>query len=221
MREALQSKSNIAWFKLSELVMRGERERALSVFRLLSHSISDKAFVALLESELFHVFGDIRAKEACFRAISLYEAQLNYEKVVLAYSYIFEWWPGEEQSLDSLANLCDSFSSEVLWRTGMRLVVMWSIAAQRWGRVQDLVINAFARSSLRGMWLKKAIIYGIVQYSSLSEAPFFFESYCRELAWYYTYEGTGEERIIATQLFTLLSSFDQDLYQRVRDSLLE
>ena len=41
---------SVAWFKLAEFVTRKEKERAFGVYRLLSHSIADRAFAAQLEA---------------------------------------------------------------------------------------------------------------------------------------------------------------------------
>lgn len=54
----INEKYSIAWFRISEYVMRGERERALGVYRLLSHSIHDASLIAQLEGDIFLFFGD-------------------------------------------------------------------------------------------------------------------------------------------------------------------
>lgn len=66
-------KYNIAWFKLAEFVVRGEKERALGMYRLLSHSLPDGAFAAQLEGDLLLAFHDERAIDAYVRAAIIYE----------------------------------------------------------------------------------------------------------------------------------------------------
>lgn len=64
----------IAWFKIAEYVNRGEKERALGVYRLLSHSIDDPSLVLQLEADILYACDDDR----CF---DLYhKAALNYLK---------------------------------------------------------------------------------------------------------------------------------------------
>ena len=58
MRFLPSDKYNVAWFKLAECVSRGEKERALGVYRLLIHSFEDKAFARQLEGDIFLAFGD-------------------------------------------------------------------------------------------------------------------------------------------------------------------
>jgi hypothetical protein len=58
MKQVASDKYTIAWFKLAECVSRGERERALGVYRLLSHSIGNPAFESQLEGDLYLSFND-------------------------------------------------------------------------------------------------------------------------------------------------------------------
>lgn len=75
MKHKIVDKYSIAWFKLAECVARGEKERALGVFRLLSHSIADQTFAIQLQGDLFYSFNDIDV------AIKKYEqAAYSYHK---------------------------------------------------------------------------------------------------------------------------------------------
>lgn len=74
MRHLPSDKYNIAWFKLAECVSRGEKERALGVYRLLSHSIEDHAFVQQLEGDLLLAFGDTTT------AVQKYQAAMEHYK---------------------------------------------------------------------------------------------------------------------------------------------
>ncbi len=56
MKSILTEKKTIAWFTLAECVSRGERERAFGVYRLLSHSLDDRALALQLEGDLFCAF---------------------------------------------------------------------------------------------------------------------------------------------------------------------
>jgi hypothetical protein len=52
-------KYNVAWFKLAECVARGEKERALGVYRLLAHSLNDVAFALQLQGDILLSFNDL------------------------------------------------------------------------------------------------------------------------------------------------------------------
>lgn len=53
MKHTQSDKHSIAWFKIAEYVSRGEKERALGVYRLLSHSFNDDAVARQLEGDIY------------------------------------------------------------------------------------------------------------------------------------------------------------------------
>lgn len=74
MRYLPSDKYNVAWFKLAECVLRGEKERALGVYRLLSHSFDDAAFASQLEGDILFSFEDqIGALAKYNQAIAAYQ----------------------------------------------------------------------------------------------------------------------------------------------------
>ena len=58
MKHLPSDKYNVAWFKLAECVARGEKEKALGVYRLLVHSLDEPAFIRQLEGDLLLAFKD-------------------------------------------------------------------------------------------------------------------------------------------------------------------
>jgi tetratricopeptide (TPR) repeat protein len=58
MKQAQFDKHVIAWFKIADCVSRGEKERALGVYRLLSHSFNDNAVARQLEGDIYLSFGE-------------------------------------------------------------------------------------------------------------------------------------------------------------------
>lgn len=81
-------RSSIAWFKLAEFVGRKEKERALYLFRLLVHSITDTALVSQLEGDLLAAFGDEKAIDSYEKAMRTYiatgrisDARLLFERI--------------------------------------------------------------------------------------------------------------------------------------------
>ncbi len=89
MKQLPAEKCNVAWFKLAEFVSRGEKERALNLYRLLVHSFENKAFAYQLEGDLLWSFADEQAIEKYTNAAQIYafeqrltEAALLYEQVL-------------------------------------------------------------------------------------------------------------------------------------------
>ncbi len=69
MKQLNHDKYNVAWYKLAEFVVRKEKERALSLLRLLTHSFNDQALKDQLEGDLLRSFDDHKnASEKYFAA---------------------------------------------------------------------------------------------------------------------------------------------------------
>ncbi len=56
MKQIHSDRYTIAWFKLAECISRGEKERALGVYRLLSYSFNDQAVSRQLEADIHLAF---------------------------------------------------------------------------------------------------------------------------------------------------------------------
>lgn len=73
MKHMQADKYTIAWFKIAECVSRGEKERALGVYRLLSHSFNDDAVSRQLEADIYLSCNEqVRAIELYRQAMELY-----------------------------------------------------------------------------------------------------------------------------------------------------
>lgn len=60
-----QNNSSVAWFKIANLIERREREKALSVYKLMSHSLQDRAYALQLEGDILWYFEEV--SEACLK----------------------------------------------------------------------------------------------------------------------------------------------------------
>lgn len=84
-------KYTVAWFKIADCVSRGEKERALGVYRLLAHSFNDVAIAHQLEGDIYLSFNDNdRATQLYHSAAQCYkqsgrllEAAAIYEHLIL------------------------------------------------------------------------------------------------------------------------------------------
>ena len=85
-QEQENQRSSIAWYKLAELVNRGEKEKALTFYRLLSHSFDDKAYATQLEGDLLWFFEDRHALDKYQQAATLYQK----EKKLLSAAFVYE-----------------------------------------------------------------------------------------------------------------------------------
>ncbi len=72
MRRRVQDES-VAWFKLADLIRKKEKEKALNVYRLLSHSYENRAYVLQVEADILWALDDRQAFEVYKHAALLYK----------------------------------------------------------------------------------------------------------------------------------------------------
>lgn len=78
--------SSVAWFKLAHLIEKREKEKALNVFRLLTHSLRDKAYSLQLEGDILWSLNDAtQAKERYTNAAFLYQKEKRWVNAVSLY----------------------------------------------------------------------------------------------------------------------------------------
>jgi len=105
MKQFPSEKYNIAWFKLAECVTRGEKERALGVYKLLSHSIDDSAFALQLEGDLLLAFEDEGAAEKYAQAAQMYKNKQRFVESAAVYEHLFLLQPQVEDHAAHLISL--------------------------------------------------------------------------------------------------------------------
>jgi tetratricopeptide (TPR) repeat protein len=101
-RQQSQKDKSLAWFKLADLIARGEREKALSVFRLLSHSLPDRAYALQLEGDILWFLEDRNATEKYKQAAFLYQREKRWVDAIAVYEHILTQ---ESDSYDILSAL--------------------------------------------------------------------------------------------------------------------
>lgn len=79
---------NIAWFKLADCIARGEKERALGVYRLLSHSFDDHALACQLHADILRLFNDERAQGEYVKAAQLYRERNKTIEAAAVYEHL-------------------------------------------------------------------------------------------------------------------------------------
>jgi tetratricopeptide (TPR) repeat protein len=79
------SDASIAWFKLAELIARKEREKALSVYRLLAHSLQDRAYALQLEGDILWSLEDNGSFERYKQAAYLYQKDKRWIEAIAIY----------------------------------------------------------------------------------------------------------------------------------------
>lgn len=105
MSQLISDKCNVAWFKLAEFVARKEKERALSIYRLLVHSLPDEAMRLQLEGDLLLAFNDAKALSCYAKAAELYESSGKIIEAIGVYEHCATLAPECEHYTVSLTRL--------------------------------------------------------------------------------------------------------------------
>lgn len=121
--------TTVAWFKLADLIARKEREKALSVYRLLSHSFEDRAYVLQLEGDILWSFDDAEATNRYRQAAFLYRKEHRFVNAIAVCEHLLQLNPCHEELL---ATLLDLYLS-VDWQEPLRerLTMIFDMLAQR------------------------------------------------------------------------------------------
>lgn len=94
--------SSVAWFKLTELISRGEKEKALNLYRLLSHSFEERAYVLQLEGDILWAFEDRGAIERYKQAAFLYKKEQKIVASVAVYEHLLTLDPKNYEHLGNV-----------------------------------------------------------------------------------------------------------------------
>lgn len=128
---------SVAWFKLADLVVRGEKERALGVYRLLSHSIEDEALSYQLEGDLLWSFDDTIASERYKRAASLYAATNRFVQAAAIYEHLHAIEPINTVYLSHLQHFYNVLGNEVKFLQSIKkLYAVW-IAEKKYDSINE------------------------------------------------------------------------------------
>jgi len=89
MKQARSDRHTVAWVKLAECISRGEEERAVGVYRLLSHSCEDQAVARQLEGDIHLSFNNEKDAIAQYdKAADLYQKSKRLLEAAAVYEHI-------------------------------------------------------------------------------------------------------------------------------------
>jgi hypothetical protein len=97
--------TSVAWYKLADLITRGEREKVLSVYRLLAHSLEDRAYALQLEGDILLALDDPRSKDKYFQAATLYKNDKRWVDAVALSEHLIDRHP-KDPALRLFAAYC-------------------------------------------------------------------------------------------------------------------
>jgi hypothetical protein len=138
-----KQRHSLAWFKLAEFVSRGEKERALGIYRLLSHSLDDKGIALQLEADLLNSFDDPKAFERYEDAARIFAQSGDAFKAAFIYERLLEEQPWSKRYLIALIGLYEELEdhSKCLW--ALARLCIWSLEQEEhaWHQMQACLVR--------------------------------------------------------------------------------
>jgi hypothetical protein len=195
-------KYNIAWFKLAEYVSRGEKERALGIYRLLSHSIDDQAFARQLEGDILWSFNDSSAADKYYQAAQLYKKDQRELQAAAIYEHLIVLDPHSIVYLQHLVELYANLQiKQKIILYGMRLfdqLLLTKDAVQaQW------LLNLFEQNNLEQPEFYERLLWLLIRADNIDVA--LIENYIKKTLFEYTQIG---DTLAIEQLIELLKACD-------------
>lgn len=161
MRQLPSDKYNVAWFKLAEFVVRGEKERALGIYRLLVHSFDDHALALQLEGDLLLSFNDIEAaKEKYILAAQAYIKIKKLIEAAAVYEHLHTLASDQEEFLLQLLELYQ----EIAMTNRFALILKQLSELYLKKNLFDKVVTLFEQHELVLEIHQKADIYALITF---------------------------------------------------------
>jgi tetratricopeptide (TPR) repeat protein len=176
MKLAVAGRSNIAWFKLADVVSRGEKERALSIYRLFAYSFRDDALSAQVEGDILCMFNDERALESYRRAARLYMRANDLTHAIFLYELMCELSP---QAYDLHNQLfywsVESSDPTRMISSGVSLLMLLA-RRNAWAEIEEIIPTSIATAGA----LKATIVQNFIV-QALAEGIDITEDYLEKL----------------------------------------
>jgi tetratricopeptide (TPR) repeat protein len=141
MKQSNQEKYTVAWYKLAEFVARGEKERALALYRLLAHSFEDTALSHQLEGDLFNSFHDAQAVESYQKAFELYKQHGRIIEAAAMCDYLVSLQPDEIYFAQEAVALYKKLAQQTGIVRNYQALIQASCAQKKWYELLDTIPN--------------------------------------------------------------------------------
>lgn len=171
-------KINLAWFKLEEFVARGEKEKALNIYRLLMHSINDEAVKFQLEGDILRAFNDPEAVHAYLKAAQVYEQDAKLVQAVELYEHINSLTPDSYENgkamlvlYEKLAQTTKKYATKIYAAAEhlLRILIKRNKLVQGHELIQEVELAFSQKAGLHALFVVAILESGKQSYSALLE----------------------------------------------------
>jgi tetratricopeptide (TPR) repeat protein len=133
------AKQIVAWFKIAEFVSRGEKERALALYRLLAHAIDDAAFAQQLEGDILLSFNDDVAFEKYVQSAQLYNKDGRVSEAAAVYEHLITMAPQTSEKLQMMVDLYKQLSKQLRTFEAMQHFLRWLLSHKEFEKVSFIL----------------------------------------------------------------------------------
>ena len=156
MKQPHVDKHTIAWFKIAECVSRGEKERALGVYRLLSHSFNDSAIARQLEADIYCSFGQVEQAIALYlQTMELYHKSHRFLEAAAVCEHLITMRPDDLLLCREIIPLYISLAIVPKIRTYVNVVVELIAQKQQWYDIKSIIAECVRIADSNG----RALVY--------------------------------------------------------------
>jgi tetratricopeptide (TPR) repeat protein len=208
MKQSSSEKYTVAWFKLAEFVSRGEKERALAMYRLLAHSLDDVAFVRQLEGDLLLSFNDPIAYEKYIEAARLYAHKGKLTEAAAIFEHLISFSMSTQEHVLALIELYKELSKEIRVFESMQHIVR-SLMEKKEFMVVSFILHQIDSTSVQFV----AVHQELVQQWAASENPPLDSIMAHAKTVIDYYFGSQQEKTLQTFLMAL-KMVHLELYQK-------
>lgn len=215
MRYIPTDKYTVAWFKLAECVAKGEKEKAFGVYRLLMHSLEDKAYAYQLEGDLLGAFQDERAFEKYEYAAQLYVSNHRWKEAAALYQELACLGPETDRYIKHLLQVCKKYKTGINLYTKLIEISQFCVSKKAF-RSLELLIEEFPSACEHEIIIKSfcQLCISLIQQKNTQTA--LQEKYISKAVEYLSCQ---EHSKLLTQFLSSLENSDAVWYRFAQDIL--
>lgn len=139
MKQRASEKYTVAWFKLADCIARGEKERALGVYRLLSHSLDNPALACQLHADILLSFEDTAAIDKYRQAAQMHIDAGEVLQAAAIYEHLRDLQPESSEYRLKLIELYQQLSILSKLTEYVIEFVSFLLARDEWQRAIEIV----------------------------------------------------------------------------------
>lgn len=148
MKQFHPNKYSIAWFKIAEFIARGEKERALGVYRLLAHSLDDQPVIFQLEADILLSSHDSRAYEKYEKSALLYCSDGRLLQAAAVYEHLSSLQMLKEKHKIHLILLYILLQNDFSALHHIQSLVLSLIESKKWNMLIEYSVEIKKRSEI-------------------------------------------------------------------------